>query len=147
MRISAERNNERFFAQAEESLKKCESIVKVETNPLTGSILILHSSGIDEIKEFAEREGLFIIQAANDPAPPPPPLFEQISTGLKSFDTRVGEMSNGQLNGREMALSGLLIAAAYQLVRGNLFPAGGTLVWYALNLLPGPGSNDDRARE
>jgi hypothetical protein len=145
MRISAERNNEQFFVQAHESLKRCEGVSKVETNPITGSILILHSSSIEKIKDFAEREALFVIQTPNNSAAPP--LFEQISTGLKSLDTRVADMTSGQINGKEVALSGLLLAAAYQLVKGNFWPAGGTLVWYALTLLPGPGSNDDRARE
>lgn len=145
MRISAERKNQQFFAQAQESLKNCEGVFKVETNPLIGSILLLHSSSIEEIKEFAEREALFVIQTANDP--PAPPLFEQISTGLKSLDTRVAEMTGGQINGKEVALSGLLLAAAYQMVLGNFWPAGGTLVWYALTLLPGPGNNDDGAQE
>ena len=145
MRISAERNNEQFFVHAQESLKRCEGVSKVETNPLTGSILILHSSSIEEIKEFAEREALFVIQKANNPATRP--LFEQVSTGLKSLDTRVADMTGGQINGKELALSGLLLVAAYQMVLGNFWPAGGTLVWYALTLLPGPGSNDDRARE
>jgi hypothetical protein len=150
MRISAQRKNERFFAQTHESLKKCEGVSKVETNPLTGSILILHSSSIEEIKEFAERESLFVIQTANNPAAndhEARPFFEQISTALKSFDIRVSEMTNGQLDGKEVAISGLLLAAAYQIVKGSLWPAAGTLVWYALSLLPEPGSNDDRARE
>jgi hypothetical protein len=145
MRIPAERKNEQFFAQAEESLKRCEGVSKVETNPLTGSILILHSSSIEEIKEFAEKEDLFVIQTANNSAAPP--LSEQISTGLKSFDTRVAEMTSGRFDGKEAALLGLLVAGAYQIVRGNLWPAAGTLAWYALSLLPEPGKNDERAGE
>jgi hypothetical protein len=143
MRISAKRKNEPFFAQAEESLKKCEGVLKVETNPLTGSILILHSSSIEEIKEFAEREDLFAIQTPNGSVARP--FSEQISTGLKSLDTRVAEMTSGQFDGKEAALLGLLLAGAYQIVRGNLWPAAGTLVWYAFSLLPEGRSNDERA--
>jgi Heavy metal associated domain 2 len=143
MRISAERNNEQFFAQAQETLMNCEGVSKVETNPLTGSILILHSSGIDEIKDFAERENLFAVQTANNSAPRP--LFKRLSIALNSFDTRIAEMTEGQLNGKEALLSGLLVAAAFQIVQGNIWPAGGTLVWYALTFLPGPDRNGERA--
>lgn len=145
MRIPAERKNEQFFAQAEESLMKCEGVSKVETNPLTGSILILHSSSIEEIKEFAEREDLFVVQTPNNSVPRP--LSKLISTGLKSLDTRVAEKTNGQFDGKEAALLGLLLAGAYQIVRGNLWPAAGTLVWYAFSLLPEPGKNEEKAGE
>jgi hypothetical protein len=54
-------------------------------------------------------------------------------------------MTSGQFDGKEAALLGLLLAGAYQIVRGNLWPAAGTLVWYAFSLLPEGRSNDERA--
>ncbi len=108
-------------------------VAGVETNPLTASVLIYHFSSLDEIKGFAEERNLFLIEAK--PAPSKALPSERVTAGLKSLDQRIVAITGEMLDGKDAAFSGLLLAAAYQMFKGSVLPAGATLIWYALNLI------------
>jgi hypothetical protein len=139
IRIPEMRRNEAYFVNVEKSLRECKGVAGVETNALTASVLVYHASSLDAIKEFAEGRNLFLIEA--EPAPEKVNslskalLSGRVAEGLKSLDQRIVTITGGKLDGKEAAFSGLLLAAAYQMLKGNLFPAGGTLLWYALNVM------------
>lgn len=133
IRIPAMRRNEAYFQNVQKALQECKGVAGVETNPLTASVLVYHFSSLDEIKEFAEGRNLFLIEAK--PAPSKALPSERISARLKSLDQRIMAITGGRLDGKEAAFSGLLLAAAYQVFKGSVLPAGATLVWYALILM------------
>jgi hypothetical protein len=127
------RRNEAYFLNVQNALRECKGVAGVETNPLTASVLVYHLSSLDEIKEFAEGRNLFLIEAKQE-APKAVPS-ERVTAALKSLDQRILAITGGRLDGKEAAFSGLLLAAAYQMFKGSILPAGATLVWYALCLL------------
>lgn len=133
IRIPAMCRNEAYFQNVQKALQECKGVAGVETNPLTASVLVYHFSSLDEIKEFAEGRNLFLIEAK--PAPSKALPSERISARLKSLDQRIMAITGGRLDGKEAAFSGLLLAAAYQVFKGRVLPAGATLAWYALILM------------
>ncbi|HEX5081309.1 MAG TPA: hypothetical protein VFY40_04650 [Blastocatellia bacterium] len=133
IRIPAMRRNDAYFQNVQKALQECNGVAGVETNPLTASVLVYHFSSLDKIKEFAEGRNLFLIEAKPESSESLP--SERISAQLKSLDQRIMEITGGRLDGKEAAFSGLLLAAAYQVFKGSVLPAGATLVWYALILM------------
>ena len=117
-------------------LGKCEGIESLQVNPLTGSVLLLHHVDLSIIARCAEQGEVFLL------AQPVPalPVTQQIAVHFHSLDQRLQRTSGGKLDLGAAAFFGLTLAASYQLLRRNVWPAGVTLLWYAASLLPKPGT-------
>jgi hypothetical protein len=127
------RGNDAWFDRLRRGLARCEGVRSVAVNPGTASVLILHTSSLDRIAAWANDHGFFALQADTQTAEPASAHF---AGRLAAADTRVHEMSGGLVDGRSLVFVGLLVAAAWQLLRGNVWPAAGSLAWYAFNSLP-----------
>jgi hypothetical protein len=130
LRSRAQRGNPEWFARAAAVLSECPTVGLVETNARTGSILVRHSGELREVLEFARTRALF--------EPPPVPLagpLASIRRSIRELDARVDERTNGEWNLNGLLFYGLLGASVYQIARGDLFPAAGTLVLQAMNVL------------
>jgi hypothetical protein len=133
LRVPARRRNATWFEQARRTLLECGAVRSVAVNPLSASILVTHAADFDQVVEFAAARGLFAVQA---PSMPAIPASEHFAGKLRKVDTRLQELSRGAVDARAVAFAGLLLAGVWQLLRGNILPAAGSLVWYAFSSLP-----------
>jgi hypothetical protein len=130
IRFPNRRGDRRFFADLTERLAACEGITRIEANPLTGSVLLLHAGALEPILEQARRRRLFAL--APSEGPPIGDLifqeFQGISEGLRSA-------SGGQTDLGGLVFILLLIGAVVQLARGVVWAPAMTLLWYAASVL------------
>jgi hypothetical protein len=134
LRIAAKRRDAAWFEHARRTLLQCDGVQAVEINPATGSVLVRHTADFEKIVEWAGAHDLFEVRV---PAAPATPASAQFAAGLSGVDARINSLSRGAVDGRALVFAGLLAAGAWQLLRGNVWPAAGSLVWYAFNALPG----------
>jgi hypothetical protein len=125
-----------YFQAAEKILSNCEGVHRVESNALSGGILVLHGTTLAQIERHARLNNLFDLIVA----PPAGAPSVQISHGIEQVDQAVTALTGGHVDTRTWVFSGLLGAAVYQMLRGNGLPAGITLLHYALDALPRNGS-------
>jgi len=112
-RIAARRGDREFYAHIGAELLKCEMVQTVEINPMTGSVLVIHTTEPEAITRYAEQHGLFRL-GGEPPAP---------STDIAALDLR-------------SLLPPLLIGLGlYQLAQGNVLAPAATFFWYAFSLL------------
>jgi hypothetical protein len=136
IKIPEKRRDAEFFAVVADRLGGWDSIERVETNPLTASILIYFSDPQRLLLEAMTKNDLFDIDfdatltEASD--------FRVGRTAVRSFDTadhRLRHWTRNQLDIRSVLVVLLLGGGLYQLVRGRLSTPAPTLLWYAGDLL------------
>ena len=133
LRIPARRGDAAYFRQVETKLESVPGIQEVSANPTTGSVLIHHEENTAALVQHVMELRLFQIvppevEALN------PNLTIELAKKLEETDRRVRKATGGRvdLNGAMIVAS--LAAGIYQILRGEILPAGGSLVWYALGL-------------
>jgi hypothetical protein len=102
-----------FFASAATGVSAISGVHKVDVNPFTGSILILHERSLKDVGIAAAEASLFTIGNAN-PAPITPPAI--------AIDPKL------------VVGAGLGVLALSELINGRIMPPAITLAWYAANL-------------
>lgn len=133
LRIPSQRRNSAYFGTLQEKLSQCEGVDALRVNPLTAGLLILHHGDLETIGRFAEQNELFLLRPED---PSRLPVSVQISARFSSVDERLSRVSGGKLDLAAAAFFGLTLAGLFQLLRRNIWPAGLTLLWYAVSVLP-----------
>lgn len=113
LRIAARRGDGVFFASIATGLLAIPGVSRVETRPLTGSVVIEHAEPIAHITAAAERGRLFVL--ANAHAAPS-------SAQAVPIDPKL------------VAAAGLGAFALWQLAEGRILPPAVTLAWYTAHL-------------
>lgn len=113
LRIAARRGDGVFFASIATGLLAIPGVSRVETRPLTGSVVIEHAEPFARITSAAEQGRLFVLADAvsapsSAPAMPTDPKLVA-AVGLGAF-------------------------ALWQLAEGRLLPPAVTLAWYTAHL-------------
>ncbi len=114
LRLPDHRGDAGFFASVASGVSALPGVYKVETRPLSGSVLIQHFGPLDKLGDAARRAGLFSLDTTGD-AP--------------AHDDSRGEFDPKRLVA--LALAGLAI---WQISREKVVPPALTLLWYASQL-------------
>lgn len=131
LRVHNRRHHRQFFQHVEERLNQLPQVKSVESDPLTGSVLVHHSGNIADLLVAAATSGLGELVDLG----PPPAVAEQIRAEVATFDELVQRVTSGQLDLTTLAMFGLFTLAGVQLVTGNQPVIAITLAWYASELL------------
>lgn len=133
-----------YFTSLASDLLKIDGIKNVETNPITGSVLILHETETDKIVDYANEKGLFRLisgEMKNDPknngsvTGSPRRLTSRIADAFKQTDSKMLDATGGQIDIGGAAFLSLVGVGIYQIARGNFMaPAWYAAFWYALNI-------------
>jgi hypothetical protein len=115
-----------------ERLAQFEGVDKVEANPMTGSLLILHHKIGEEIIQRAEADDLLAFSLVEEELQN---IRELVATAAGDLDRKIRTATRGALDLRAIVALVLTIAAGKQIVRRNMWPAASTLLQYATNLV------------
>lgn len=143
LKVPSKRKDHAFFASLAEKMSSVEGVSAVEAYPLTGSILLLHSSDPDRVIETASVEGgiRFVRHAGTRTN-----LHRRISETFEGIDIALRDVTANELDAGGVAVLTLLGAGIYQILKGNLtavpwYAAG----WYALNIFLKSNSEEQTA--
>jgi hypothetical protein len=148
-RVSSKRGAADYFAGLREQFPQCPGVVSVTTNHVTGSVLIIHDSAEPGVLvDYARTLGLFDVrdQARAGALERVRPPDEILTHRLEQLDQWVQTETRRETDLRSVALTGLIAAALWQLLRGPVFPAAATLFWYALSVARRPAHSGTQGR-
>lgn len=131
LRAREQRGNAEWFDRVETTLAGCPGVKLVETNVRTGSVLLRHSGKLDSVLEFARERELFEPMTgarARD-------ALVDVRRSIRQLDAKLDQRTGGEWSLNGLLFYGLLGASAYQVFRGDLFPAAGTLLMQAMHVL------------
>lgn len=136
LKIPQKRGDHGFFAAVERMLSGWDSIRRVATNPLTGSLLVYFTEPEALFAENSLKNDLFrvAIEDLGDllgEAAPAVPLVERAMQQMRGIDQVLRNGSGGGADIRTLAFLALLAAGLVQLMRGQVSAPAATLLWYA----------------
>ena len=131
-RILSRRGNATYFARLEQAFAASEAVSHVETNPLTGSVLLYHNTSIDELADDALARGLFRVQPH---VVLPNKGLDAAATWLDEADRRLRRASQETVDMQEFLFIGLVGASIVQLLRGSILGPASTLLADAISIL------------
>ncbi len=132
-RIREHRNDQGYFDSLADHIRRVPGVRDVETNATTGSVLVQHDGGLDELVEAMMGEsGLgklveFVLQS--------PPVANRLRTEIIAMDNAVQRFSGGNVDLKTTASFGLLGLAGAQLFLGLQIAGAVSLTWYAAELI------------
>lgn len=132
VRVPSQKRNIQYFANVRKRFAELEGVEAIETNYITGSILILHGSSPQAIEEYAEKSGLFRVLFSK---PSSVPLSRRIVKEYDRLGTGVERVSGGAVDLPTLTSFALVLAGGFQMLQKNIWPAGATLLWYAASVL------------
>ena len=136
IRVPEKRRDTAFFDTVAERLASWDSVERVETNPLTASVLI-HFSDADRLfLEAIAKNDLFEIDLDAALRPPTDPVVTR--SAVQSFDTAdhaLRRWTQNLIDMRSALFLLLLTGGLLQLMRRRLDTPAPTLLWYAGDLL------------
>ncbi|MHB8481543.1 MAG: HMA2 domain-containing protein [Nitrospiria bacterium] len=139
VRIPSKKGDEAYFLSLKDRFARFPGVQKIELNPLTGSVLVLHNLDIKSldkklIAEYTELNALFKLDISRpDPASIAAP--EKISETYREANEKIRKFTDGEIDLPTLVFTGLLGAGIFEVGRGNV----GALpwhvaLWYALNV-------------
>lgn len=133
LKIPSKKGKEDYFVSLKDKMSTVEGIINIKTNPITGSVVFLHSCDFREIVNYAESQNLFRVITTQHSVTP---INEKISNVFISVNNKITQITTGYLDLRTLIFLSLMGAGIYQIIRGNLLiPAWYTAFWYAFNIL------------
>jgi hypothetical protein len=128
IRIDARRRDAAYFAQLAETIGRLPGIQRVESNALTGTVLILHTLAPGRVRsEIESFAGVSL--ATENPQPSP---GRQVPAGV--VKGHVAGTAGIATDTRGLAILALLGLAIHQAIEGNVMVPAVSLLWYAFNL-------------
>ena len=140
IKIPLRKGDRAFFSALQDHLSRFSEfpgIQKIELNPITGSMLVIHSletnpAYLKLIEAYVEQKGLFKI---GTPSPPHASVFGKLAETFKNANNEITDFTAGELDIRSLALVALLGLGLYQISRGQFMIPAVSAFWYAATLL------------
>lgn len=132
IRVRSMKGEPEFFQQVEEIFQDHPRVVTVETNPLTGSILLTHKTTTADLLDYAADNNLFTLPGS---AADRRHVLEVVSETIERTDERIQSLAGGKTDLYEVLFIGLISAGVIQILRGHAFGHGTSLLAYAAGIL------------
>lgn len=122
------------------------SVQAVSTSPVTGSLLVKHSTDFSEIAAGAAERGLFHLVRHS---PAPLDVQAHLNQGLRQFERDIKAVTGGGMDLNGMLILVFTALAIQQAIEGQVVVPAATALWYALEAArrpkgpePPPGSSN-----
>lgn len=132
-RIREHRDDQDYFDSLADRIRRAPGVSDVQTNATTGSVLIQHDGGLDEIMEALMGDSElgklieFVLQS--------PPVANRLRAQVVGMDAALQRSSGGNVDLATVASFGLLGLAGAQLFLGLQIAGAVSLTWYAAELI------------
>jgi hypothetical protein len=130
--IPSRKRDAAYFTELEKAFAACNTVLAVETDPLTASILLKHKGDPADLTQYALEHRLF---ASPPPAVAVNPPIVAVASRLEQLDQTVQRMTQGAFDLNGIAFVGLVGAGLFQVWRGRTLGSATSLLSYAVALL------------
>jgi hypothetical protein len=132
IKIPSKKGDRIFLERLREGFSGFEGIETLEINPVTGSLLFIHTSDLKAIAEHAVANDLFILRGMDSF---PTGLQQRVSKAFTSINGQLKTATSGEIDIGGLAFLLLLGFGVYQISVGNLTALPWyAAFWYALNI-------------
>jgi len=131
LRIPSKKGDRKYFSLLADHFLQHQGVERLEVNTTTGSLLLILTTDVREIAEYARSKDLFVIDSG---IPHRQTVTGQFRGSLERFNDQIKELTAGEIDFPSLAFLLFFFLGLYQLSKGNLVaPAWYTAFWYAFN--------------
>ena len=132
LRVPSRRNDRPFFDELARRLRRLDAVTGVQTNAVTGSVLVEHKGEIADLaKAILGGDAGDLVELGLSL----PPVARRLRAEIAGIDEAVQRFTGGAIDLGTLASFGLLTLAALQILRGRQTRNVVSLGWYASELL------------
>ena len=138
VRIPAKKHDAEYFAQLAGFLVPLPGVLKVETNPVTGSVLVLHAlelKAVEDLKamsDYSQMMGLFKLAS---PKSGNASLGYDLAAGFAGLNQTVKGLTAEAVDLPTLSILFLVGVGIWQVSRGEVAVPAITALWYASSLM------------
>lgn len=140
IKIPDRKGDSAYFSLLKEKLaglSELPGIQRVEVNPLTGSLLIIHTLDLqaldlEMIAQYSAFNNLFRLKVSPPDHTSAP---EKLKQSRRENNGKAGGFTGGEIDTTVLAILGLLGIAVIQLKRGNIMIPAVSALWYVYSLM------------
>jgi hypothetical protein len=133
LRIPSKKRDAVFFSGLQAVLSTIPGLDQVKANPLSGSLLILHSELPEEMASFVK--SLAGLAPKRNSIGKPNTIYRRVTGTFHQVNTQIRGFTKNELDVPTLSFIALVAAGLYQIGRKNLAtPVWYTTFWYALNI-------------
>jgi len=131
LKIPSRKGDSEYFLALKDQFTKANGVERLETNPATSSILIIHRGNSHDLVSFGETQNLFTMEKPSAQ----PVVSKGVVGGFNFCNDIIRKITHRELDIPVIAFIALVGVAIYQIARGNFSaPAWYTALWYGLNI-------------
>lgn len=146
LRVPSRRGDASFFSNVRDRLSRCLDVDRVESNPLTGSVLIFHRGKLDTIENYSKSHQLFeIVHRRTDNRVRTRPVASELFSALNAIDESMHATTMGNLDLPTTAALGIAGLSVIQMFRKEWLPPAWTLLGDAFLILMNNQKRGERA--
>ena len=135
VRVPSRRGDPAYFASVEETLRSLPGVERVEADPMTGGILILHRVDPARYRRLCVSEEPFSGEGRGTRKGGGTAVHDALGAPFVSLGKRIRDFTGNAADLSGLAVLGLLSVGVYQIARGNFgAPAWYTAFWYAFGI-------------
>jgi hypothetical protein len=132
VRIPSKRKDAEYFSSLTAHFSRLAGVEAVTVNPLTGGMLLIHTTELEAISGYAKEKSLFHIGQVKKQQP----VSKSVMITLEGLNEKVKDITGGSFDMPTVAFFSLLGIGIYQIGRGNLMAIPWYVaLWYATNIL------------
>lgn len=132
IKIPSKKGDRQYWLTLKERFSGFPGVETTETNPLTGSVLFIHTSEVGALTGHALANNLFILRQADSS---PAGLQQRVSGAFRNINSQLKTATGGEIDIGGLAFLVLLGFGVYQISIGNLTALPWyAAFWYALNI-------------
>jgi len=130
--IPEKRKSSEYFSKLKASLSQVEGVGRVDTNPLTGSVLIQYFGDISKVIEYAQMNHLFALERG---ALEEEVWISRMFREVDNLDMKISASTDGNFNLASIAGVVFIGLGGVQVYRGQILPVASALFLYAAQFL------------
>lgn len=142
IRLAILKGDSRGLETVAETLRACRDVHSVTSNPVTGSLLIMHSGSFSDIAACAaESVMLELVQRKDAPLD----IQRRFNEGLRQLDRDIMSVTGGNIDVNGLLILAFTSLAIQQAIQGQVAIPAATALWYAMEAARSPRNVDKSA--
>jgi hypothetical protein len=132
VRVPSRKGDAEYFSAVGDRFADCEGVERIEVNPATGSVLLIHHTDGESLAEYARAHELFDTKEEEHS---PTDFHRQLGERLSGLNNGLKGLTGSGTDLWDLTFIGLLGAGAFQIISGNMTAIPWySAFWYALGV-------------
>jgi hypothetical protein len=141
IRVPSRKGDMAYFAALRDRVSRVPGVDRIEVNPVTGSLLLVHQLEMEQIAEFGATNRLFALKQSR---PVPKTIVNKVADTFNDLNVLIKAFTENQVDIPSIAFATFMTFGLFQIGSGNfMVPVWYTAFWYSMNIVLKAGTGEE----